>query len=50
LLGATVKTSEIRAAARRHGWRSMREEGWRKVQEGLVPIAEIQRLTRRLGR
>jgi general secretion pathway protein E/type IV pilus assembly protein PilB len=49
LLGANVKTSELRAVARRHGWRSLREEGWRKVQEGLVPILEIQRLTRRLG-
>ncbi len=50
LLGASVKTSELRAAARRHGWRSLREEGWRKVQEGLVPLSEIQRLTRRLAR
>lgn len=50
LLGTSVKTSELRAVARRHGWRSMREEGWQKVQAGLVPLAEIQRLTRRLAR
>jgi general secretion pathway protein E/type IV pilus assembly protein PilB len=32
--------------ARRYGWRSLREEGWIKVQNGLISLAEQQRLTR----
>ncbi|MHB1306346.1 MAG: GspE/PulE family protein [Limisphaerales bacterium] len=48
LLGATVKTAELRQAARAHGWRSLREEGWAKVQQGLIAVPELQRLTRRL--
>jgi type II secretory ATPase GspE/PulE/Tfp pilus assembly ATPase PilB-like protein len=49
LLGPNVKTGELRAVARRQGWRSLREEGWSKVQAGLVAIPELQRLTRRLN-
>ena len=49
LLGPNVKTGELRGAARRQGWRSLREEGWSKVQAGLVAIPELQRLTRRLN-
>jgi general secretion pathway protein E/type IV pilus assembly protein PilB len=48
LLGPNLHTSQLRAAARRHGWRSLRESGWVKVQAGLVPISEMQRLTRRI--
>ncbi len=49
MLGADVKTVGLRAAAQRQGWRSLRDEGWSKVQQGLVSIAEMQRLTRRLN-
>jgi len=46
LLDANLQTAQLRAAARSHGWRSLRENGWTKVQAGLVPVAEMQRLTR----
>ncbi len=48
LLGPDIKTGQLRALARQHGWRPLRERGWTKVQAGLVPIAEMQRLTRRI--
>jgi general secretion pathway protein E/type IV pilus assembly protein PilB len=48
LLAPGVKTGQLREAARKFGWRSLREQGWLKVQNGLVSIAEIQRLTRRV--
>lgn len=48
LLGPSVKTGQLRAAARVHGWRTLREHAWPKVQAGLVAISEIQRLTRRI--
>ena len=48
LLGPGVSTARLRAAARQYGWRSLREEAWKKVQQGLIPVAEVQRLTYRL--
>jgi type II secretory ATPase GspE/PulE/Tfp pilus assembly ATPase PilB-like protein len=47
-LGSGVSTGHLRAAARQHGWRSLRDQAWKKVQQGLVPVAEIQRLTYRI--
>ena len=47
-IGPGVKAGQLREAARRYGWRSLRENGWAKVQAGLVPIEEQQRMTRRL--
>jgi type II secretory ATPase GspE/PulE/Tfp pilus assembly ATPase PilB-like protein len=47
-LSAGISSVALRDLARRQGWRSLREEGWRKVQQGLVSVAENQRLTRRL--
>jgi general secretion pathway protein E/type IV pilus assembly protein PilB len=47
-LASPVRTVALRELARRQGWRSLREAGWRKVQDGVVSIAENQRLTRRL--
>ncbi len=47
-LSSNMKTVALRDLARRQGWKSLREQGWRKVQLGLVSIAENQRLTRRL--
>ncbi len=43
-----VKTGELRRLARGSGWRSLREQGWLKVQNGIVPFEENQRLTRTL--
>ena len=48
LLEPGVKTGVLREAARRHGWRPLREHGWAKVQLTLISIAELQRLTRRV--
>ena len=32
-------------AARRNGMRNLREDGWRKVEEGLTTVAEVMRVT-----
>jgi len=48
LLEPGVKTSLLREAARRHGWQSLREYGWAKVQLTLIALKELQRLTRRV--
>jgi type II secretory ATPase GspE/PulE/Tfp pilus assembly ATPase PilB-like protein len=47
-LSSQLRTVALRELARRQGWKSLREEGWLKVQQGLVSVAENQRLTRRL--
>jgi type II secretory ATPase GspE/PulE/Tfp pilus assembly ATPase PilB-like protein len=49
LIGPEVKTGQLRQAARAYGWRSLRELGWIKVHHGLIPIAEQERMTRRIG-
>lgn len=45
LIEPGVKTSQLRETARRYGWRSLREQGWRKVHKGIIPLSEQQRLT-----
>jgi type II secretory ATPase GspE/PulE/Tfp pilus assembly ATPase PilB-like protein len=49
LIVPEVRTGPLREAARQYGWRSLREQGWIKVQNGLVPVSEQQRMTRRIG-
>ncbi|MGA1237147.1 MAG: GspE/PulE family protein [Limisphaerales bacterium] len=49
LITSTVNTSELRQTARRYGWQSLRESGWSKVQNGVIPIAEQQRMTRQIN-
>ena len=46
LIQPGLKTSQLRDAARRLGWRSMRENAWQKVQRGMMPISEQERWTR----
>lgn len=46
LIQPGLKTGELRAAARKLGWRSLRDMGWLKVQRGHIPIAEQERWTR----
>jgi general secretion pathway protein E/type IV pilus assembly protein PilB len=46
LIRPGLRTGELRRAARRLGWRSLREMAWLKVQRGLIPIAEQERWTR----
>ncbi len=48
LIQPGLRTGDLREAARRHGWRSLREMGWVKVQQGLIPITEQERWTRTL--
>jgi general secretion pathway protein E/type IV pilus assembly protein PilB len=49
LIGPDVKSGQLRDAARASGWRSLRDQGWIKVQHGLIPILEQERMTRRVG-
>ena len=46
LIQPGLRTAELREAARKLGWRSLREMAWSKVQKGLIPIAEQERWTR----
>lgn len=48
LIEPGVKAGTLREAARRYGWRSLRELGWLKVQQRLISVSELQRLTRRV--
>ncbi len=48
MIAPGLKTGQLRQAIRKHGWRSLRELAWGKVQAGLIPIAELQRLTHRI--
>lgn len=49
LIAPKVTTGDLRAAAVRHGWIPLRAAAWSKVQNGLIPIDEVERLTRRLA-
>ncbi len=46
LIKPGLTTGELRHAARKLGWRSLREMAWLKVQRGQIPIAEQERWTR----
>ncbi|HEV2393530.1 MAG TPA: GspE/PulE family protein [Verrucomicrobiae bacterium] len=46
LIQPGLRTGELREAARKYGWRSLREMAWLKVQQGLIPISEQERWTR----
>jgi type II secretory ATPase GspE/PulE/Tfp pilus assembly ATPase PilB-like protein len=46
LIQPGLRTGDLRQAARKLGWRSLREMAWHKVQRGLIPIAEQERWTR----
>jgi type II secretory ATPase GspE/PulE/Tfp pilus assembly ATPase PilB-like protein len=46
LIQPGLRTAQLREAARKLGWRSLRELAWHKVQKGLIPIAEQDRWTR----
>jgi len=37
--------SKITAAARRHGMRNLREDGWMKVRRGVTTSEEVMRVT-----
>ena len=46
LIQPGLTTGGLREAARKLGWRSLREMAWLKVQRGLIPISEQERWTR----
>jgi type II secretory ATPase GspE/PulE/Tfp pilus assembly ATPase PilB-like protein len=46
LIQPGVKNSQLREAASKMGWRSLRDMAWLKVQRGLIPISEQERWTR----
>ena len=46
LIHPGLKTGQLRDAARKLGWRSLRENAWRKVQAGIIPVGEQDRWTR----
>jgi type II secretory ATPase GspE/PulE/Tfp pilus assembly ATPase PilB-like protein len=46
LIHTGLHTGELREAAQKLGWCSLREMAWLKVQEGLIPISEQERWTR----
>jgi len=46
LIHPGLRAGQLREAARKIGWRSLREMAWLKVQEGLIPVSEQERWTR----
>jgi general secretion pathway protein E/type IV pilus assembly protein PilB len=49
LIEPGVKISQLRQAAKAYGWKSLREHGWRKVQDGIIPVTEQHRLTHKIS-
>jgi type II secretory ATPase GspE/PulE/Tfp pilus assembly ATPase PilB-like protein len=45
LVMANADASRITEAARRHGMRNLREDGWEKVERGITTAAEVTRVT-----
>ncbi len=45
LIMRNADATEIAAAARRHGMRTLREDGWEKVRAGLTTAEEVLRVT-----
>ena len=37
--------SQLTAAARRHGMRNLREDGWKKIRDGVTTVDEVMRVT-----
>jgi general secretion pathway protein E/type IV pilus assembly protein PilB len=48
LIQPGLKTGGLRSAARKLGWKSLREMAWLKVQRGLIAISEQERWTRQI--
>lgn len=46
LASERASTAEIQKAAARHGMRTLRQDGWRKVLEGVSTIDEVLRVTK----
>src|SRR5262249_7798052 len=48
LIQPGLRAGDLRQAARKLGWRSLREMAWFKVQRGSVPVFEQERWTRQI--
>jgi general secretion pathway protein E/type IV pilus assembly protein PilB len=48
LITPSVSTGQLREAARKYGWSSLREQAWIKVHHGVIPLFEQQRLTHKI--
>jgi type II secretory ATPase GspE/PulE/Tfp pilus assembly ATPase PilB-like protein len=46
LIEPGLRAGQLREAARKLGWRSLREMAWLKVQHGLIALSEQERWTR----
>jgi type II secretory ATPase GspE/PulE/Tfp pilus assembly ATPase PilB-like protein len=46
---ADANTGKLRQIAAKSGWKSMRSEGFVKVQQGIISLSELQRLTFRVN-
>jgi type II secretory ATPase GspE/PulE/Tfp pilus assembly ATPase PilB-like protein len=46
LIQPGLHAGQLRDAARKLGWRSLREMAWTKVQQGMIALSEQERWTR----
>jgi len=46
----SASSSEIRRQARKQGWKSLAEDGWRLVAEGITTIDEVLRVSKEVDR
>jgi type II secretory ATPase GspE/PulE/Tfp pilus assembly ATPase PilB-like protein len=45
LVMKNADAADITALARKHGMRSLREDGWQKVKSGVTTSSEVMRVT-----
>jgi type IV pilus assembly protein PilB len=45
MVSARANTSDLRHAAKKRGMHTLRDDGWRKVVQGMTSIEEVNRLT-----
>jgi len=48
MIMANEDAGVLTKAARRNGMRNLREDGWRKVRDGVTTVAEVMRVTQEL--
>jgi type II secretory ATPase GspE/PulE/Tfp pilus assembly ATPase PilB-like protein len=45
LIMSNADASVLTQAARRNGMRNLREDGWKKIRDGLTTVDEVMRVT-----
>ena len=45
LIMTNADASILTRAARKNGMRNLREDGWRKIQDGVTSVEEVMRVT-----